>query len=206
MGANAHHRRLDHPVVASRHVCIAVHGAGMCICPFRCSCQEKPLALLDRIIKASSNPGDMMLGPFCGCATALVAAERLGRQWTGIDLSLLATKLVKERIFQDNPPWGGTTERMETPIRTDVKKLPHYREEAHRLYGEQEGICAGCHTHFPFQVMDVDHILPKSRDGTDHPITCNCCVPVATAAKGTRPWRSGRQHSVQVCSSFFGEG
>lgn len=103
----------------------------------------------------------MMLDPFCGYTTAWVAAERLGRQWAGIDLSLLATKLVKERIFQDSPPWGGTTERMEAPIRTDVKKLPHYCEEAHRLYGVQEGICACCHTHFPFRVMDVDHILPK---------------------------------------------
>lgn len=162
------------------------------------------MALLDRIIKAGSNPGDMMLGPFCGCATALVAAERLGRQWAGIDLSLLATKLVKERILQDNPPWGGTTERMEAPIRTDVKKLPHYREEAHRLYGEQEGVCACCHTHFPFRVMDVDHILPKSRGGTDHPTTCNCCVPAATGVRTTRAWRNGGQRSAQVCNSFFG--
>ena len=46
---------------------------------------QKPLALLERIIKASSNEGDMVLDPFCGCATACIAAERLGRQWVGID-------------------------------------------------------------------------------------------------------------------------
>ena len=45
---------------------------------------QKPLKLLDRIIRASSNPGDMVLDPFCGCATALVAAETLGRRWAGI--------------------------------------------------------------------------------------------------------------------------
>ena len=55
---------------------------------------QKPLALLDRIIKANSNEGDMILDPFAGCATALVAADRLQRQWVGIDLSPLAAKLV----------------------------------------------------------------------------------------------------------------
>ena len=48
---------------------------------------QKPLALLDRIIRASSNEGDMVLDPFCGCATACVAAEHLQREWIGIDLS-----------------------------------------------------------------------------------------------------------------------
>ncbi|MCY4236922.1 MAG: site-specific DNA-methyltransferase [Rhodospirillaceae bacterium] len=46
---------------------------------------QKPLALLDRVIRASSNEGDMVLDPFCGCATACVAAEKLNRQWVGID-------------------------------------------------------------------------------------------------------------------------
>ena len=55
---------------------------------------QKPLALLERIIKASSDEGDMVLDPFCGCATACVAAERLNRQWVGIDLSSMALKLV----------------------------------------------------------------------------------------------------------------
>jgi len=64
---------------------------------------QKPLALLDRIIKASSNTGDLVLDPFCGCATALVAADRLGRKWAGIDISPLAIKLVKQRILEDRP-------------------------------------------------------------------------------------------------------
>ena len=48
---------------------------------------QKPLALLERIIKASSNEGDVVLDPFCGCATACVAADKLGRKWVGIDIS-----------------------------------------------------------------------------------------------------------------------
>ena len=59
---------------------------------------QKPLALLERIINASSNPGDMVLDPFCGCGTTIDAAEKLGRKWTGIDITQLATSLIKNRL------------------------------------------------------------------------------------------------------------
>ncbi len=60
---------------------------------------QKPLALLERIIQASSNPGDLVLDPFCGCGTSTHAAEKLGRRWIGIDISRFATGLVKRRIL-----------------------------------------------------------------------------------------------------------
>ena len=59
---------------------------------------QKPVALLRRIISASSNPGDMVLDPFCGCGTAVVAAQELGRQWLGIDITHLAVALMKNRL------------------------------------------------------------------------------------------------------------
>lgn len=59
---------------------------------------QKPLALLERIIAASSNPGDWILDPFCGCGTAVHAAERMGRQWTGIDVTYLAIQVIEDRI------------------------------------------------------------------------------------------------------------
>ena len=59
---------------------------------------QKPLALLDRIIKASSNERDIVLDPFCGCATACVAAESLQRQWVGIDISPSAEVITKLRL------------------------------------------------------------------------------------------------------------
>lgn len=59
---------------------------------------QKPLALLERIISASSNVGDVVLDPFCGCGTAIDAAERLGRRWIGIDITHLAINLVKHRL------------------------------------------------------------------------------------------------------------
>ena len=61
---------------------------------------QKPLALLDRIITASSNPGDTILDPFCGCGTAVVAAEKLGRQWVGIDITYVALDLMVNRLAE----------------------------------------------------------------------------------------------------------
>jgi site-specific DNA-methyltransferase (adenine-specific) len=59
---------------------------------------QKPTALLERIIKASSNPGDVVLDAFCGCGTAIHAAEKLGRQWIGIDVTHLAISLIERRL------------------------------------------------------------------------------------------------------------
>jgi site-specific DNA-methyltransferase (adenine-specific) len=59
---------------------------------------QKPLALLERIISASSNEGDVILDPFCGCGTAVHAAQKLGRQWIGIDITHLAISLIEKRM------------------------------------------------------------------------------------------------------------
>ena len=59
---------------------------------------QKPEALLERIIQASSNEGDVILDPFCGCGTAVAAAHKLGRQWLGIDVTHLAVALMKNRL------------------------------------------------------------------------------------------------------------
>lgn len=59
---------------------------------------QKPLALLERIIKASSNKGDVVLDPFCGCGTAVHAAQKLGRSWIGIDITHLAISLIEKRL------------------------------------------------------------------------------------------------------------
>jgi site-specific DNA-methyltransferase (adenine-specific) len=59
---------------------------------------QKPVALLERIITASSNKGDIVLDPFCGCGTAIEAAQKLNRQWIGIDVTHLAISLIKSRL------------------------------------------------------------------------------------------------------------
>ncbi|MGA3179255.1 MAG: site-specific DNA-methyltransferase [Verrucomicrobiota bacterium] len=59
---------------------------------------QKPVALLERIISCSSNKGDVVLDPFCGCGTTVHAAQKLGRQWIGIDITYLAINLIKHRL------------------------------------------------------------------------------------------------------------
>ena len=59
---------------------------------------QKPVALLERIIAASSNPGDLVLDPFCGCGTTIHAAQKLGRRWAGIDITHLAISLIERRL------------------------------------------------------------------------------------------------------------
>ena len=92
-----------------------------------------------------------MLDPFCGCATTLVAAESLGREWAGIDLSPLAVTLVDQRLRDSHGVFGQIIARADVPARTDVEELPDYRTHKHTLYGVQEGRCTGCRTHFQFR-------------------------------------------------------
>ena len=131
---------------------------------------QKPLALLDRIVQASSNEGDMVLDPFCGCATTLVAADRIDRHWVGIDLSAKAAELVVERVEADQGLWRNIVHRKDIPQRTDLGPLPAYNSAANKqqLYGQQGGDCAGCGTHFQPQHLTVDHIIAQSKGGTDH--------------------------------------
>jgi site-specific DNA-methyltransferase (adenine-specific) len=84
---------------------IAVHDVWADIEPINSAAQErlgyptqKPEALLERIIKASSNEGDTICDPFCGCGTAIAVAQRLKRQWIGIDITHLAIGLIKHRL------------------------------------------------------------------------------------------------------------
>ena len=136
---------------------------------------QKPLALLERIIAASSNPGDVVLDPFAGCATACVAAEKLRRQWIGIDVSDLAVKLVHERIQQGynrkefpNPlETGFHPEKIEHVVISAEARPPAYRDRKPELYKHQAGVCRGCGIHLPERLFAVDHIKPKSQGGTD---------------------------------------
>ena len=142
---------------------------------------QKPLALLDRIIKASSNRYDTVLDPFCGCATTLVAADRLDREWVGIDVSDLAVTLVERRIKEDQGMFPTVIARRDVPLRHDLKDLPPYNslKIKNALYGEQSGDCNGCGTHFEKRNLEVDHITARAQGGTDHienlQLLCGSC-------------------------------
>ena len=82
---------------------------------------QKPLALLERIIRASSNEGDLVLDPFCGCGTAVEAAQTLGRRWLGIDVEPLAVDLMARRL------------RDRCGVDPQIRGIPYDFEQAQRL-------------------------------------------------------------------------
>ena len=159
---------------------------------------QKPLALLDRIIKASSNEGDVVFDPFCGCATTLVSAERQGRQWVGIDLSERAAELVQVRVtkeislLRDFHP----IHRTDQPHRTDLGKLPHPSAHKDSLYGKQSGQCGGCTVMFPKRNLTIDHIVLDSQVAQTTWTTCGCSVGRVIPQRGRRPRPSS---SESVC-------
>jgi DNA modification methylase len=165
---------------------------------------QKPLALLHRIIEASSKAGDVVLDPFCGCATTCVAAQQLGRKWIGIDIEKKAVEVLIERLESDGhiddtsqqglkfkekgvdfihlvKPTQRTDIQIEeiTPqTKSDIKK---------RLFKQQEGHCNGCNTVFEIHHFEIDHIVPKSKGGGDYfenyQLLCSSC----NRTKGARP-------------------
>ena len=149
---------------------------------------QKPLKLLQKIISASSNPGDIVFDPFCGCATTLVAAHDLGHQWAGIDISEKAAELVTRRITERQGLFTGLVHRTDIPQRNDLGCLPAYNSAANRktLYGEQGGDCAGCGTHFEMRHLEVDHIIARSKGGTDHMTNLQLLCGNCNRVKGDR--------------------
>ena len=147
---------------------------------------QKPLELLRRIVLASSNPGDTVLDPFCGCATACIAAEFEGREWAGIDISPKAAELVAQRMRDEVGLFYEGAHRTDIPLRTDLGKLPPYRSHRHALYGEQEGHCAGCRTHFELRHLEVDHIISRRKGGTDHAENLQLLCGSCNRVKGDR--------------------
>ena len=178
---------------------------------------QKPLALLDKIIKVSSNRGDIVLDPFCGCATTCIAAERLQRQWIGIDLSPKAVELVKLRLERDLDltEYEGllgdkVIHRIDIPARLEPEEprqihaatlfsiedseamalsqveLRQYKTYKHTLFGLQEGKCNGCEVLFPFRNMTIDHIIPRSRGGSDAPDNLQLLCGACNSTKGNR--------------------
>ena len=158
---------------------------------------QKPLALYERILRASSNEGDIVLDPFCGCGTTLVAAERLGRQWVGIDIWDAALQVVLERLKKENLTpdseestclWADHIHyRKDLPERTDdqqeaapslktikrgdepkIRKMSR-AEMLKELLDRHRNKCQGCDRQFDDpRYLELDHNTPRSDGGLNH--------------------------------------
>ena len=165
---------------------------------------QKPLALYERMIRASSNEGDLVLDPFAGCATTAVAAERLNRQWVAIDLWQETKDLIIHRLEAEQRMFAveQLTVTQTPPARTDEGdvaspdlrlRMSRQPEKWQRLYRQQifdylqdaqtnsTGLvtCAGCGRSLEYEFMELDHILPRSEGGenyiTNRILLCRPC-------------------------------
>ena len=160
---------------------------------------QKPTSLLRRIIEASSNRGDIVLDPFCGCGTACVVAQELGRKWIGIDAACAAGAVLLERgemsANRDSINWrmidgdkglpkrtdGGANAldpkpMVATPVKRDNTKMKAAKPY---LYRDQKKMCRGCGIRKVVEEMEVDHKLALKHGGnndlTNLQLLCRDC-------------------------------
>ena len=178
---------------------------------------QKPIAILERIIKASCPENGVVLDPFCGCATTCVAAQRLKRKWIGIDICDLAMDLLIHRLEQDGYFKDRKVKDLDMkikeqgedfdilncidkmsknyaplPRRTDVEEQNLNEPKTKRaikevLYQQQEHKCNGCGRVLDIDLLEIDHIVPKSHGGGDYmenyQLLCGSCNKI----KGAKP-------------------
>lgn len=174
---------------------------------------QKPLALLERIIKASCPEGGIVLDPFCGCATTCVASQRLKRKWIGIDIEDKAVDLLIERLEQDGNLRNTDVKDLDMKIKQqgedfivlncekDENKLPHRTDVETKnlnepktkleikkfLYQKQNHKCNGCGCEFPIDLFDIDHIIPRAHGGGDYLENYQLLCRTCNTTKGARP-------------------
>ena len=171
---------------------------------------QKPLALLRRIIEASSNEWDTVLDPFCGCATTCVAAQQLGRKWIGIDIEKQAVKILIQRLSDDAGLFKDFIATDKIPKRSDIKEVQPSESVKQRLYKEQDGKCNACGQDFELRNLELDHIIPKAKGGGDYyenyQLLCGSCNRI----KGDRTMEYLRlkietRERMMKTKIFFGE-
>ena len=155
---------------------------------------QKPLALVSRIIQASSNEGDLVMDPFCGCATTCVAAAGMRRQWIGIDQNEEAIAIFRDRLTGDLMTYSFDTNKpvdakVQKPIALPKRQVADYKKLSRskaKIILLQQDYKAGCPTYCRgcLQIkaegdLNVDHILAKDKGGLDelenYQLLCTPC-------------------------------
>ena len=156
---------------------------------------QKPLDLYARMVLACTNKGDLIIDPFCGCATTLIAAENNGRQWIGIDRDETAWEALLKQLGKLNENsqdyWRKKLvyPRKRLPQLLDIDDAPTRAEKKKwkkDLYADQEQKCAGCNWPFEKWALEMDHEDPKSKGGPDTYDNFILLCPRCNRRKGNR--------------------
>lgn len=144
---------------------------------------QKPLKLYTRLVKAVTKPGDLVIDPFCGCATTLIAAENCECQWIGIDSHIDRVKLIKPQLekLTTQDLWKKEFKIIEIKSKRDLpkrkdnrpsrKKMEDFKAELLKKQRKFEGqhhyyhYCAICKNPFSEEYLEIDHIYPKAEGG-----------------------------------------
>ena len=152
---------------------------------------RKPVPLYQRLVECATDKGDIVLDPFCGCATTLIAAENLERQWVGIDIDPVAETETERRLFNE----CGLTSESPVRIRKSLRRsdIPHIPNDKLRdkLWNSQGRKCANpyCDSEAVRKVdIELDHRIPKSRGGKT---MCSTVLGYAQTATGAKEARRG---------------
>ena len=152
---------------------------------------QKPLALLERIIQASSDPGDIVLDPFCGCGTAIAAAEKLGRRWIGIDITHLSISLIKYRMKDMFPG-------VHFDVIGEPQDLPAARQLARENRDQFEGWALSLVRGFPVGGQGGSQAGKRRTRASTAP----SCLWTITAARSAGSWcRSSPERSRAATSA-----
>ena len=161
---------------------------------------KKPTALFGQIVECTTDPGDLVLDPFCGCATTCAAAELSKRRWIGIDIDPVAEYETKKRLAAETGLFGEeggykethnpVTVKKTAPKRTDIPSVPDATLR-NTLWRNQARRCANpyCDSgEVRAQDLELDHRIPKSRGGADDVMNriglCGNC----NRRKGRKAW------------------
>ena len=147
---------------------------------------QKPLQLIDRLVLASSDEGDMVFDPFAGCATTCISAEQLGRQWVGIDIDEEAHGVVIDRLqqaadkgllarghntlrdvvlFNHSTDKGKVINKLSRSDQGDELKGQALKDHMWMVWGRQQEHCVGCKKKKDYDSVTIDHIIPQDFGG-----------------------------------------
>ncbi|MGI9337473.1 MAG: DNA methyltransferase [Gammaproteobacteria bacterium] len=155
---------------------------------------EKPIALLRRILKASSRPGDLVMDPFCGCGVTAAASELFfddRRRWVGIDIGTEASGVLRRKLNKCAAHLlaGLKVPDVQTLKEADLPPLPPIpqKDETKKiLYKGTGGICPGCTKPTRMGLMHIDHIIPRAKGGDNDLSNLQLLCGECNSKKGKR--------------------